>query len=240
MRSPNYNLVESVGGLLGLCWVSVGSLISPWNTISFQSSSQNGLSKKALQMSSPNWDLFRVRFARNLLEDGGCPLEVRREFAGISPGVRWESAGIHLEFAGSLLGIHLESAGIPLGVCWEFIKWSLQKSSPNKVTKLQPGWVCWEPSRSLLGACWESDFPIKYYQLPKQFFKWTLKIGFPKKLSKWALQIETCLEFAGSLVEVWWKSGGSPLGVPWESIWEPAWVTNDLTAFLLFQELLQP
>ena len=60
MSSPNYNLVESVGGLLGLCWVSVGSLISPWNTISFQSSSQNGLSKKALQMSSPN-ELFKLR-----------------------------------------------------------------------------------------------------------------------------------------------------------------------------------
>ena len=175
---------------------------------------------------------------------GGCPLGVWREFAGISTGVRWESTGIHLEFEGSLLGIHLESTGIPVGVCWELIKWSLQKSSSNKVTKLQPSWVCWEPSRSLLGACWESDFPIKYYQLPKQFLNWTLKIGFPKKLSKWALQIETCLEFAGSLVEVWWKSGESLVVVHWGSAgspcWEPTWEINAFTTFLLFQELLQP
>ena len=163
-------------------------------------------------------------------------------------GVCWDFArsllGIHLEFTGSPLGIQLESSGIPLGVCWELIKWSLQKSSPNKVTKLQTDWVCWEPSRSLLGVCWDSDFPIEYYQLPKQFFKWTLKIGFPKKLSKWALQIETCLEFAGSLVEVWWKSGESLVVVHWGSAgspcWEPTWEINALTTFLLFQELLQP
>ena len=130
----------------------------------------------------------------------------------------FHQVGVHWESAGSLVKVCMESAWSPPGVHWEFIKWSLQKSSPNKVTKLQTGWVCWEPSRSLLGVCWDSDFPIEYYQLPKQFFKWTLKIGFPKKLSKWALQIETCLEFAGSLVEVWWKSGGSPLGVRWKSM----------------------
>ena len=104
-----------------------------------------------------------------------------------------------------------ESTGSPLGVHWEFIKWSLQKSSPNElftwalqvrspneITKLQPGWVYWEPIRSLLGVWRENDLPIEYYQFPKQFFKWTLKMGSLKKLSKWALQIETCLEFARS------------------------------------------
>ena len=27
IRSPNYNLVESVGSLLGVCWVSVGCML---------------------------------------------------------------------------------------------------------------------------------------------------------------------------------------------------------------------
>ena len=29
IRSPNYKLVESAGSLVGVCWVSVGILISP-------------------------------------------------------------------------------------------------------------------------------------------------------------------------------------------------------------------
>ena len=196
-------------------------------------------------MSSPNWDLFGVRFAGNLLVvrwvSGGSLLWVRQEFVGISLEVRWESTG-------SSLWVHCESAGSPLGVCWEFIKWSLQKSSPNElftwalqvrspneITKLQPGWVYWEPIRSLLGVWRENDLPIEYYQFPKQFFKWTLKMGSLKKLSKWALQIETCLlvvSFAGSLVEVWWVSGRSPVGVQWES-----WLRNIYFFFKSYYDL---
>ena len=199
--------------LLGVCWEfdfpieyhKFPKQLSKW---ALQKSSPNELSKWALQIET----CLESALLELCWKFGGCSLGVWREFAGISPGVRWESTGIHLEFAGSLLGIHLESAGIPVGVCWEFIKWSLQKSSPNKVTKLQTGWVCWEPSRSLLGVRWDSDFPIEYYQLPKQFFKWTLKIGFPKKISKWALQMSSpdwdlfgvCWESGGSLVKVWW------------------------------------
>ena len=40
---------------------------------------------------------------------------------------------------GSPMGVRWESAGSPLGVQWEFDKWSLQKSSPNKLPKLQLG-----------------------------------------------------------------------------------------------------
>ena len=140
----------------------------------------------------------------------------------------------------------------------ELFKRALQisspKRSPNEVSKFRTG-------SSLLGACWKivgmfvgsliyGIHGIISFQNSSLngLSKWTLqktlqmtfRMSSPNELSKWALQIETCLEFAGSLVEVLWKSGGSPLGVPWESIWEPAWVTNDLTAFLLFQELLQP
>ena len=153
MRSPNYNLVESYGGLLGLCWVSVGSLISPWNTASFQSSSQNGLSKKALQMSSPNWDLFRVRFAGDLLEvqwvSIGSPTRVCWESTGSLLGVRWESAasslGVGWESTWSLLGFHLESAGSSLN---GLFKRALQIRSPN--------YKPFESVGSLVGVCWVS------------------------------------------------------------------------------------
>ena len=129
-------IVVSKNHPLGLCWVSVGNPPFPHEILS--------VSKAALKMGSPKklskWALWiETCLESTLLEicwkSGGCPLGVWQEFAGISPGVRWESTGIHLEFAGSPLGIHLEYAGIPLGVCWELIKWSLQKSSPNKVTK---------------------------------------------------------------------------------------------------------
>ena len=41
-------------------------------------------------------------------------------------------------------------------------------------------------------------------------------MGFTKKLSKWALQIETCLESTGSPLEVRWEYAGSKKGVRWE------------------------
>jgi hypothetical protein len=99
MRSPNCNLVESVGSLLGVSLVSVGSLISPWNTISLQCSSLNVLSKWGLQKSSPNelskfrlvWSLLGVRFAVSLLEvqweSGGSAVRVQWEFVGSPVGV---------------------------------------------------------------------------------------------------------------------------------------------------------
>jgi hypothetical protein len=103
------DLVESVWSLLGVCWVS----ISPCSTISFQSSSLNGLSKWVLQKCSPKeisklrpvWSLLGVQFAGSLLE-------VHWESAGSPVGVCWESAG-------SPLGVRWVSAGSPLGVRWE-------------------------------------------------------------------------------------------------------------------------
>ena len=76
-------------------------------------------------------------------------------------------------------------------------------------------------------------------------------------LSKKALQMSSPNWdlFAGSLVEVWWKSGWSLVEVwlksgwslvvvHWESArspcWEPTREINDLATFVLFQELLQP
>ena len=117
---------------LGVCWVSVRleyDSLNPWNTINFQNSYFNGLSKclskKALQMSSPNWDLVGVCW-----ESAGIPLEVRWESAG-SP------LGFHSESAGSPLGVRWESTGSPLGVCW------VLAGSPLRVR--------WECLRSPLG-----------------------------------------------------------------------------------------
>ena len=57
--------------------------------------------------------------------------------------------------------------------------------------------------------------------------------GSPKKLCKWALQTETWLESAGSLLGVRWESAGSPLRVPWESPGSPLGVCWESAGSLL-------
>jgi hypothetical protein len=158
--------------------------------------SPNGHSKKVLQMSSPNWDLVGVFW----------------ESAGSLLGVRWEPTG-------SLLRVHWESAGRPVGVCWGTLgvqisyfnglsKWTLQKSSPNELSKLRPGWslllVRWKSTGSLLGVCWECDMwnPWNTISFQSSYFNW---------LSKWALQKSSPNELSKL------RPGWSQLGICWES-----------------------
>ena len=79
--------------------------------------------------------------------------------------------------------VHWESAGIPL-------------------------WVSWESEGCLLGV-WFLESK-EYFQ---QLCQLALQMGTSKKFSEWALQTETWLESAGSLLGIYWESAWSPLGV---------------------------
>ena len=101
----------------------------------------------------------------------------------------------------------------------------LQKSSPNELSKKDLQMrstnkdlieICWKLAWRLLGVWWEYDL-----WNPWTTSKEVISIGSPngpsKKFSKWALQIETWLESAGSPLGVRWESAGNPVGVCWES-----------------------
>ena len=121
------------------------------------------------------------------------------------------------------------SMGSPNGLS----QWALQKSSPNELSKLRPGWsllgIRWESDGSLLGVCWESagslqDVCWEYdFWNPRNTFssyfnwlcKWALQKGSPNELSK--------LRPGWSLLGVFWESAWSPLGVYWESARSPCW-----------------
>ena len=104
-------------------------------------------------------------------------------------------------------------------------KWLFQKSSSNELSKKDLQMrstnkdlieICWKLAWRLLGVWWEYDL-----WNPWTTFKEVISIGSPngpsKKFSKWALQIETWLESAGSPLGVRWESAGNPVGVCWES-----------------------
>ena len=127
----------------------------------------------------------------------------------------------------SLLGVHWESAGSPLGAWWKLVESLLE--------------VCWESAGSLLGVCWESaGSPLGVRWESTGSPLGVVRCESAGSLSKRALQMRSpnynLVESVGSLLGVHWKSTGSPMGV----CWEPAWLTNNLTVFLLFPELLQP
>ena len=153
----------------------------------FKSSYFNGLPKWALQKRRVHWESagspticsnlnIYVFFPQYIHTPSELP--VNSQWSPL--GVRWESAGsplgVHWESTWSPLGVGVlwESAGSLLGVCWEYDfrnprntfssyfnwldKWALQKSSPNELSKLRPGW-------SLLGVFWDSAWsPLGVYR----------------------------------------------------------------------------
>ena len=175
-----------LGAYLDFDGCLLGVLFPPRNTITFQSSSLNGFSKWALKMGSP------------------------KEFPWSSMGVHCTgslSSAYSSNFYGDFFAILCVSKRI--SSLNGLSKRALQMSSPSKISKwglqITTCWVYWEPIRSLLGVCWESDFPIEYYQLPKQLSRRALQKSSPNELSKlrpvWS---PLCWEFVGSPVGVWW------------------------------------
>ena len=142
--------------------------------------SPNGLSKKALPMSSPNWDLIGVRWESGVhWEYAGSPkllfqwalqMDSPKKFS------KWAfQTETWLESAVSPLEVHWESAGCLLGVWFvesmeyfqlpkQLFQLALQMGSPKKFSKWALQTETWlESAGNLLGVRLESaGSPISF------------------------------------------------------------------------------
>ena len=141
-------------------------------------------SSKGLSQNSSPYELSKLS-AHSLegvsWESTGNLLGVCWESAGSPLGVCWESAefikwslqkALHeLTIIWILQKLFIFFLFIPLGIYNAYLSIGhlcVLLTPRNEAAKLGPGWVCWEHIRSLLGVCWESDFPMEYYQILKQ------------------------------------------------------------------------
>ena len=147
--------------------------------------SQNGRSKRALQ-SSPH-ELSKKDLQMR------SPNEVSKLRLG------WDLLGACWEFAGCLLGYNLlnrwNTITFQSSYFNELSKWAHQKSSSNELSKLRPSWrplgVCWESTGSLLiilefGSLFNYIFLNSYvwWDMKEINEKWTLTYYLVVKIKK--------------------------------------------------------